>query len=194
MCIDHSLSFTFIHLFIGLFIYLRIHYSLDWLSFLFASSVPKGERENIHLVMRAVINSEQAHPSFYSSVRLSLSLCPSDGLSLPVSAHQSDFLPPSLPLCQSVFPSLYFPDSPILGPCLSPSLFLFFSVSQKCFLLILHTLATLSRLIMKSMRLQLHTIVFRSSSERSHMTTHPSPPDKMCVRHSPVSIPTFCVT
>lgn len=78
--------------------------------FLFASSVPRGERENIHLLMRAVINSEQAHPSLSPFVSLSLSLCPSDGfsrcLSLPIS---SNFLPLSLTLCQSVSLSQSFP-------------------------------------------------------------------------------------
>lgn len=125
VCLSRLFIYLLAYLFICVFI-------IRWTDFLFYLQA-LFRRENIHLVMRAVINSEQAHPSFYSSVRLSLSLCPSDGLSLSVSAHQSDFLPPSLPLCQSVFPSLYFPDSLILGQCLSPSLFLFFQFPRNAF-------------------------------------------------------------
>ena len=54
--------------------------------------------ENIHLLMRAVINSEQARPSHSPSVRVSLSLCPSDGLprclSLPIRPTFCRYLSP----------------------------------------------------------------------------------------------------
>lgn len=91
--IDSNLSFrgfvTCIHLFIASFIWLFI---IPWTDFLFICepAFPRGEWGNIHLLMRAVINSEQARPS------LPLSGC------LFLSARQADSPPSFLPLSQSV--------------------------------------------------------------------------------------------
>ena len=110
ICFSGALSHLFIYLLAYLFVY-SLFVGLTF--FLFASLVPRGERENIHLLMRAVINSEQAHPSLPSSVTPSLSLCPSDelprSLSLPISPNFCH----CLSLCVSlsllcVFQSLQF--------------------------------------------------------------------------------------
>lgn len=92
--IDHNLSFrssvTFIHLFIGLFIYLCIHYSLDWLSFyLWAWFRGESGRTFIFWWEQSLIQNRPIPRSLPPSVSLSLSLCPSDrlsrSLSLPIS-------------------------------------------------------------------------------------------------------------
>lgn len=117
-----SLSRLFIYLSAYLFVY-SLFVALILL--LFSSSIPRGEQENIHLLMRAVINSEQAHPSFSSSVSLSTSFCPSDRLCLSFAVRQSNSLPLFPSLHQSVFPSLCFPILPIFSQYqVSLSLFL----------------------------------------------------------------------
>lgn len=186
------LSRLFIYLLAYLFICVFIIRWTDFLFYLQALFRRESGRTFILWWEQSLIQNRPIPPSIPLSDCLFLSVhqTGSRSLSQPISptfCHR-------LSLCVSLsFPLYIFQTHPFLASASLPLSF-FFPVSQKCFLLILHTLATLSRLIMKSMRLQLHTIVFRSSSERSHMTTHPSPPDKMCVRHSPVSIPTFCVT
>lgn len=87
ICLSGVLSHVFIYLLPHSFGYSLF---LGLTFFLFASLVPRGEWENIHLLMRAVINSEQARPS------LPLSEC------LFLSAHQPDAPPSFLPLSQSV--------------------------------------------------------------------------------------------
>lgn len=81
ICVSHLLIYLLAYLFICVFI-------LHWVGFLFMCCVPRGVQENIHLLMRAVINSEQAHPSFFSTVSLSLfslSIRRAHTLSLPIS-------------------------------------------------------------------------------------------------------------
>lgn len=159
--IDHNLSFrssvTFIHLFVGLFIYLWIHYSLDWLSFYLRAWFPRGARENIHLLMRAVINSEQARPSLSPSVRVSLSLCPSDGFSRSLS------LPISPIFCRY-----------LSHLCLSLLLCVFQSQSMSFSLSLSLTMSIVSGWIMKMLclkimcQLRIHTRVFLSFKKISH--------------------------
>lgn len=91
--IDHNLSFrssvTFIHLFIGLFIYLCIHYSLDWLSFYLRAQF-RGEsgRTFIFWWEQSLIQNRPISRSLSLSVRLFLSVhqAKSLALSLPISS------------------------------------------------------------------------------------------------------------
>lgn len=75
--------------------------------FLLASWVPGGEQENIHLLTRSVINSEQARPSLSPPVSVSFSLsirrARSRSLSLPVSPTFSHYLSLCVGLSLCVF-------------------------------------------------------------------------------------------
>lgn len=95
ICHSGLLSHIFSYLLIYLFVYsLFVELTL----FLFARWVPRGEWENIHLLMSAVINSEQAC--------LFLSLCQSVSFTLSISltfclfSRLSQYQPSSLSLSQ----------------------------------------------------------------------------------------------
>lgn len=111
ICLSGVLSHVFIYLLPHSFGYSLF---LGLTFFLFASLVPRGEWENIHLLMRAVINSERARPS------LPLSEC------LFLSAHQPDAPPSFLPLSQSVSSVFSRPSQsqrpPHFSPLFPPSL------------------------------------------------------------------------
>lgn len=125
ICLSGVLSHVFIYLLPHSFGYSLF---LGLTFFLFASLVPRGEWENIHLLMRAVINSEQARPSLPLSV--SLSLCPS--------ARRSTIISPSESVCfLCVFQALPIAASPPFHPPL-PSISL--TVSPFYWQCILHFL------------------------------------------------------
>lgn len=148
ICLSGVLSHIFIYLLAHLFVY-SLFVGLTF--FLFVSLVPRGEWENIHLLMRAVINSEQARPSLPLSE--CLFLCPSAWLSATISQ------------CVSL-PLLCFPGYP--SRSLLPHLSHF--SSNAFFLLHLwdcpYWVDELWKccLCMKMLRIQLHIRVFRSFS------------------------------
>lgn len=124
--IDHNLSFrssvTFIHLFIGLFIYLCIHYSLGWLSFYLPARF-RGEsgRTFIFWWEQSLIQNRPIPRS------LPLSVC------LFLSVHQTG----SLAVCLCPSAQLSATVSPSVSVCLY-FFCVFQSLSLSCMFLLLH--------------------------------------------------------